>query len=75
MCAVELVENKSTKQSFPTSKAVGLQVQRKALEHGLVSRVKGDSFLLAPPIVISDAQLEQTVNILSQAIVDVTSSL
>jgi len=75
MCAVELVENKSTKQSFPARKTVGLQVQQKALERGLVSRVKGDSYLLAPPIVISDEQLEQTVEILSQAIGDVTSTL
>ena len=71
MCAVEIVEDKATKQPFPAGRKVGPQVLKQAREHGMLSRVKGDSFLLAPPIVITHAQLDRCVEILSRSIDDV----
>ena len=68
MCAVELVEDKATKQSFPAGAKVGPRVLRAALERGLLSRVKGDSYVLAPPIVITHEQLDRSVAILAEAI-------
>ena len=71
MCAVELVQDKSTKESFPATDKIGPRVHRQALDGGLFSRVKGDSYLLAPPIVITDEQLDRAVSILAAAIDDV----
>lgn len=71
MCAVELVQDRNTKQSFPVPDKIGPRVHSQACDRGLFSRVKGDSFLLAPPIVITDEQLERTVDILKAAISDV----
>ena len=68
MCAVELVEDRATKRSFPAERQVGPRILRRALEHGLLSRVKGDSYLLAPPIVMTHAQLDRCVDILSRSI-------
>ncbi len=68
MCAVELVEDRAAKRSFPAGAKVGPRVLRAALERGLLSRVKGDSYLLAPPIVITDAQLDRAVEILAEAV-------
>ena len=59
MCAVELVQDKATKATFPAEQKVGLQIQRLAIEQGLFSRVKGDSYLLAPPLIISTDQLDR----------------
>jgi adenosylmethionine-8-amino-7-oxononanoate aminotransferase len=68
MCAVELVADRSTKQSFPAADKVGARIHRDAAARGLFSRVKADTYLLAPPAVITDDQLDRTVEILSASI-------
>ena len=68
MCAVELVQDRATKQSFPPAEKIGPRLNRATIERGLFSRVKADSYILAPPIVISNEQLDQTVGILVDAI-------
>jgi adenosylmethionine-8-amino-7-oxononanoate aminotransferase len=68
MCAVELVENKETKEAFSAEQQIGMRVNQEAIEKGLFSRVKGDSYLLAPPVVTTDSQLDQIVEILTKAI-------
>ena len=68
MCAVELVADRSTKQSFPAADAVGPRIHRDAAGRGLFSRVKADTFLLAPPAVITNDQLDRTVEILSDSV-------
>ena len=45
-----------------------MRVNQEAIEKGLFSRVKGDSYLLAPPVVTTDSQLDQIVEILTKAI-------
>ena len=71
MCGVELVEDKTTKQPFPAGRKIGPRVFERAREHGMLSRVKGDIYLLAPPIVITHAQLDRCVAILQRSIDDV----
>ena len=68
MCAVELVADRSTKQSFPAADNVGPRVHQAAAGRGLFSRVKADTYLLAPPAVITDDQLDRTVDILNGSI-------
>ena len=68
MCGVELVQDKATKAEFPPQEKIGTRVQAEALERGLFSRVRGDVFLLAPPIITTHAQLERTVEILAASV-------
>ena len=68
MCAVELVADRSTRASFPAAETVGPRIHREATRRGLFSRVKVDTYLLAPAAVITDDQLNRTVEILSDAI-------
>ena len=68
MCGVELVQDKATKAEFPPQEKIGARVQAEALERGLFSRVRGDVFLLAPPIITTDAQLERAVEILAASV-------
>ena len=68
MCAVELVQDKASKESFPADQQIGPRLNRATVERGLFSRVKGDSYLLAPPIMITDAQLDQAVEILADSV-------
>ena len=68
MCAVELVADRATKQAFLPSDKVGPRVQREAAERGLFSRVKADTYVLAPAAVITDEQVDRTVDILAGAV-------
>ena len=68
MCAVELVQDKRTKAAFPADQKVGLRVNQQTLERGLFSRIKGDNYLLAPPFVITNEQLDRVVKILAESV-------
>ena len=68
MCGVELVQDKATKAEFPPQDKIGARVNAEAIERGLFSRVRGDVFLLAPPIITTHAQLERAVEILAASV-------
>ena len=68
MCAVELVKDKATKEAFSPGDGVGPRVNQQAIERGLFSRVKADTYVLAPAFVITNEQLDQTVEILADSI-------
>ena len=68
MCAVELVADPATKQPFLPGDKVGPRVHREAAERGLISRVKADTYVLAPAAVITDDQIDRTVDILAGAV-------
>ena len=68
MCAVELVADRSTKESFPSSSKVGARVHQEAVRRGLFSRMKADTYLLAPAAVITENQLDRSVEILTASI-------
>ena len=68
MCGVEFVEDQATKKPFPASQKFGARVQKECYRRGLVSRIKDDIYLLAPPFVISGSDIDRIVNILGEAI-------
>ena len=68
MCAVEIVKDKGTKEEFPAADKVGPRVHAAAVERGLFSRVRGDVFCLAPPIVTTEAELDRIVEILKDSV-------
>jgi len=71
MCAVELVQDKESKTEFPAEEKVGIRVHQAAQQHGLFSRLRGDVFCLAPPIVTPDETLDAAVDILRDAVQDI----
>jgi putrescine---pyruvate transaminase len=68
MCGVEFVEDKATKKAFPPARKMGARVLQECSKRGLVSRIKDDIFMLAPPFVVTDAEIDRMVNILGEAI-------
>ena len=49
--------------------AIGSKVHRAAQDRGLFSRLRGESvFCLAPPVVITEAQIDRTVSILADSV-------
>ena len=68
MCGIEFVEDKATKKPFPPARKVGARVQQECYKRGLVTRIKEDIYMLAPPFVATDAEIDRMVNILGEAI-------
>jgi putrescine aminotransferase len=75
MAGVELTADKETHRPFEPSLNVGGRVLREARERGLVARVKGDSYLVAPPLVITADQIDRMVDILRDSIRAAQASL
>jgi len=68
MAGIELVEDRETRKPFDPSLKVGEHLVRECAKRGLISRVRGDTYLLAPPFVITDDEIERIVDILGEAI-------
>jgi adenosylmethionine-8-amino-7-oxononanoate aminotransferase len=68
MCAVEMVKDKATKEEFPASDKVGFRVHEEAQSRGLFSRHRADVYMLAPPFVITDSEIDRTVEALRDSI-------
>lgn len=74
MMAIELVQKKTTKVEYPAEEKIGIKVHAATQERGLFSRLRGDVFLLAPPIVTTKAQLDRIVEIMTESVVAVLGS-
>lgn len=59
MGAAELVADKATKRSFDPKKGVGPQVARFCEANGAILRAIGDFIAFCPPMIITDAELNE----------------
>jgi adenosylmethionine-8-amino-7-oxononanoate aminotransferase len=73
MAGVELVPNKDTRERYPASLGRGAAVARAVRDYGLLTRALLDDILiLAPPFVISEAQIDRAVEALASGITATT---
>jgi adenosylmethionine-8-amino-7-oxononanoate aminotransferase len=74
--ALELVEDRKSKRPFPRSRKLAESVRTTALQRGLVcypssgsaDGERGDHVLLAPPFILTDAQVDEIVDKLDAAL-------
>ena len=67
MCAVEFVKDRATKEVFDAADGIGAKVNAQTMERGMFSRVRGDAYYIAPPIVTNDATLDRIVEIMAES--------
>ena len=77
LAAVELVEDRASKRSFTADKKVGPRIQQEMTKRGVITRVRptggvhpanGDTIFYAPPLVISEAEVDRLVSVTADAI-------
>jgi adenosylmethionine-8-amino-7-oxononanoate aminotransferase len=76
MAGVELVAEKADKRPFPHTADVAHRVQAAAMARGVIvyygtglaDGIDGDGVLLGPPYVVTEAQIDQVVAVLREAI-------
>jgi putrescine aminotransferase len=66
--AVELVVDKRQRKFFPDIGKVGTHCRNYCFNDGLISRAIRDTMVLAPPLVSSEAEIEEMLELLSSAI-------
>jgi len=74
IAAVEVVADKTTKQLHPPEVGMTQRLYEALLERGLYTRVLMDCICLAPPLIISDEQIDRTVDIIRETIPAVLSA-
>jgi adenosylmethionine-8-amino-7-oxononanoate aminotransferase len=67
MCAVDFVKDRDGKTPFAPDEQVGARIHAQAIARGLFSRVRGDTFVLAPAFVIEDDLLDRIADALADA--------
>jgi putrescine aminotransferase len=73
MAAVELVVDKKTRAPFDASAKIGENVMHEFRKRGIFTRARGDSILLAPPLVITEEQLDRLIRATKEAVETVTA--
>jgi adenosylmethionine-8-amino-7-oxononanoate aminotransferase len=74
MCGVEIVADKATKAYFPAEMGLSPKLMEALLERGLYTRAVMDVICLAPPLVVSDEQIDRIVEIVRDGVVAVTGA-
>ncbi len=59
IAAVELVESREPRRAFPKERGVGRRLHELLLEEGLICRPLNDALAFCPPLVISEAEIEE----------------
>ena len=70
MAAVELVRDKSTGQPFDPALGVGPHCMARAVERGVILRALGDSIAFSPPLIVSEAEIDQILDRFGEALRD-----
>jgi len=67
MCGVEFVKDKATKTPFDAGETIGPKIHNETVKRGMFSRVRGEVYCVAPPIVTEESTLDQIPEILADA--------
>lgn len=70
MAGVELVADKKSRAAFPQKGRAGGYLMQRAQEHGLIVRAIGDAVVMAPPLIITEAEIDDLLARFGRALDD-----
>jgi putrescine---pyruvate transaminase len=68
MAALQLVKDKSTGAGFDSALEVGMVCRGHCFANGLIMRAVGDRMIIAPPLVITRAQIDEMVELIRRCL-------
>src|SRR5215472_16046811 len=77
LAAVEFVEDRATKRNIPADRKVAARIQAEMMKRGVVTRTRpmagehpapGDEVLFAPPLVITEVEIDRMVGVLHESV-------
>ena len=70
IAAVELVADKASKAAFEPAGKVGAYFTARATEHGVIFRNLGDTIAACPPMIITEAQIDELLDGFAKALAE-----
>jgi 4-aminobutyrate--pyruvate transaminase len=70
MAGVELVADKKSRAPFAPKGRAGAFLMNRAQEHGLIVRAIGDAVVMAPPLIIAEAEIDDLLRRFGRALED-----
>ncbi|MBX5201125.1 aspartate aminotransferase family protein [Rhizobium sp. NZLR1] len=67
---LELVRNKETKEQFKPTDGIAIHAGKQAQVHGVITRALGDNYSLCPPLIITEAQINDLFDRSTRALDD-----
>ncbi len=68
MAALQLVRDKAGREPFPAEDGVGMLCRSHCFANGLVMRAVGDRMIVAPPLVMTVAQIDEMVELIRRCL-------
>jgi putrescine aminotransferase len=68
MAAIQLSRDPQRREAFPAEIEIGMVCRKHCFENGLVMRAVGDRMIVAPPLVITRAQIDEMIVLIRQAL-------
>ncbi|HEX5388297.1 MAG TPA: aspartate aminotransferase family protein [Burkholderiaceae bacterium] len=63
-----LVKDKATKAAFDPNLAVGMVCRKHCFGNGLIMRAVGDRMIIAPPLVMTHAQIDEMIDLIKRCL-------
>jgi 4-aminobutyrate--pyruvate transaminase len=74
MALVEVVEDKASKKTFDAARGIGGQLMQVSRAKGVIVRCNDTGFAMAPPLVITESEVDEMVNALAETLDEVLGS-
>jgi adenosylmethionine-8-amino-7-oxononanoate aminotransferase len=71
MALVEVVEDKASKKTFDPAKGIGGRLMQVSRAKGVIVRCNDTGFAIAPPLVITEQEIDELVNALAETLDEV----
>ncbi len=68
MAGLVMVKNKATKAAFDPSLEVGMRCRSHCFKNGLVMRAVGDRMIIAPPLIMTHAQIDEMMALIRRCL-------
>jgi putrescine aminotransferase len=68
LAAIELVADKSAREFYPSDRNVGTLCRNYCFKSGLVMRAIRDTMVMAPPLIVTEAEVEEIIALAKDAI-------
>ncbi len=65
---VEFVKDTRTMEPFPVGRKLGDALKKTAIDNGLILRIHGDFFSVAPPLIVEKADIDELVDLLDKSL-------
>ena len=75
MCGFDFLQDPETDTAFPVEAKMGAKFLGAIKRRGLISRVRNDAFVLAPPLISTAEQVDEILTIVEDSVREITAEV